>query len=94
MTNPIKKFFQIIKAIVLFPVSFLQVRRAYQEMEKLERLSDDPEKLRKALAKMGIEEDMIGFFDPMMQQQFNEQQMSVVDLSYLGDEEEDLEEED
>ena len=88
MTNPIKRFFQLIKAIVLFPVSFLQVRRAYQELEKLEKISDDPEKLKKALAKMGVEEEMMPFFESMIQQEIYNQPMTEVDLSYLEEEDE------
>ncbi|NVM30446.1 MAG: hypothetical protein HWN65_16505 [Candidatus Helarchaeota archaeon] len=89
MTNPIKRFFQILKAIVLFPLSFLQMRRAYQDIEKLRRLPKDPEKMRKLLAEMGLEDEMMPFFVPMMPQQSRNQEMIEVDLSYLEDKDED-----
>lgn len=93
MTNPIKRFFQIIKEIVLFPISFLQVRRAYQEMEKIRRLPKDPNERRKFLRKMGLDEEMFQFFETDISQQYHDARKNVVDLSYLeGDDEEDLEE--
>ncbi|NVM54268.1 MAG: hypothetical protein HWN66_11250 [Candidatus Helarchaeota archaeon] len=94
MTNPIKRFFQIIKAIVLLPVSFLQMRRGLQEIEKLRELPEDPEELRKLLAKMGVEDEMIPFFNPIMPQQVPNSKVTEVDLSYLDtlDEEEEEEE--
>ena len=93
MTNPIKRFFQIIKAIVLFPVSFLQMRKAYQDIEKLRRLPEDPEEVKKLLAEMGLEDEMMPFFNPMISPQFPKQQMNEVDLSYLEGEEEENEDE-
>ena len=86
-------FFQIIKAIVLFPVSFLQMRKAYQDIEKLRRLPEDPEEVRKLLAEMGLEDEMMTIFNPMMSPQFPMQQMREVDLSYLEGEEEENEDE-
>ncbi len=90
MTNPIKRFFQILKEIVLFPLSFLQIRRAYQDMEKLRSIPDDPEERRKLLKKLGIDDEMMPFFEPMMSPQFQNEQMQEVDMSYL----EDVDEED
>lgn len=94
MTNPIKRFFQIFKEIVLFPLSFLQIRKAYQEMEKLQRLPEDPEERRKFLKKLGIEDEMMPFFDPMMSPQVRFEQAGEVDLSYLEDENDAEESED
>ena len=93
MTNPIKRFFQILKSLVLFPISFLQVRRAYQEMEKIQKLSEDPEKLRKVFAKMGLEDEMTGLYNPILPPNFNKKPMTEVDLMYLDEEEEDEEKE-
>ena len=94
MTNPIRRFFQIIKEIVLFPISFLQIKRAYQDMEKLRRLPENPEERRKLLRKLGIEDEMMPFFDPMMGPQFRLDREQEVDLSYLEgeDDEEEFEE--
>lgn len=93
MTNPIKRFFQILKAIVLFPLSLLQMRRAYQDIEKLRRLPKDPEKMRKLLAEMGLEDEMMDemmpFFVPMIPQQSRNQEIIEVDLSYLEEDEDE-----
>jgi hypothetical protein len=89
MTNPIKKFFQILKSIVLFPISFLQARKAYQDMDKMSRLPMDPEKRRKLLAEMGLDDEMIDFFNPLLQQHSQNQKLEEVDLTYLDEEEED-----
>ena len=89
MTNPIKRFFQIIKAILLFPISFLQMRKTYQDIEKFRKLPQDPEEIKKLLAEMGLENEMMPFFNPMMSPQFPDQQMNKVDLSYLDENEED-----
>ncbi|MHA1277968.1 MAG: hypothetical protein ACTSQI_11830 [Candidatus Helarchaeota archaeon] len=94
MTNPIKRFFQIIKELVFFPISFLQARRAYQEMEKVLRLSDDPEAQKKLLAKMGLTDEIEALIDPIMYQKMRTEMIHEVDLSYLDEDEEDEEEED
>ena len=85
MTNPIKRFFQIIKELVLFPISFLQARKAYQQMDKILRLSDDPEKQRKLLEKMGLADEMLPLMNQMMYEEISNEMIHEVDLSYLDD---------
>jgi hypothetical protein len=91
MTNPIKKFFQLLKSIILFPISFLQARKAYQDMNKIRRLSMDPKQRQKLLTEMGLDDEMMAFFNPFMQGHPRNQKLEEVDLTYL-DEEEDEEE--
>ncbi len=92
MTNPIKRFFQIIKELVLFPISFLQARKAYQQMDKILRYSDDPEKQRKLLEKMGLADEMLPLMNQMMYQEISNEMIHEVDLSYLDDIEDEDEE--
>jgi hypothetical protein len=94
MTNPIKRFFEIIKAIVLFPISFLQMRRAYQELGKMRSLPEDPEEMRKFLKKMGLEDDMVPLLTPFSTLTDHTQPENIVDLDYLDDlDESELEDE-
>ncbi|MHA1266202.1 MAG: hypothetical protein ACTSRS_13295 [Candidatus Helarchaeota archaeon] len=94
MTNPIKRFFEVLKAIILFPISFLQMRRAYQELGKMRKLPKNPEELQKFLRKMGLEDEFLPLFNPAVLPSDTQNQMNIVDLSYLDDlEEEDLAEE-
>ena len=93
MTNPIKRFFQILKEIVLFPVRILQMRRSYQDLENLRQLPRDPEERRKILAKMGLIDEMGPMFDPLLYQQRRGRPLYEVDLSYLDEEEDEVDEE-
>jgi len=86
--NPIKKFFQLLKSIILFPISFLQARKAYQDMDKIRRLSMDPRQRQKLLAEMGLDDEMMAFFNPLMQGHLPNQKVEEVDLAYLDEEEE------
>jgi len=88
MTNPIKRFFQILKDMVLFPMRMLQVRRSYQDLEKIRQLPKNPEERMKILAKMGLIDDMSPMIDPFLYQQRKERPLYEVDLSYLDEEEE------
>ncbi len=85
MTNPIKKFFEVLKAIITFPVSFIQVRKAMKDMERFERLYNNPEEQKKLLAKMGILEHDIPLTNPMFQQMMFGEASDEVDMSYLDD---------
>jgi len=93
MTNPLKRFFQILKDIVLLPIRFLQMRRSFQDIESLRQLPKDPRARRKLLAEMGLDE-MGPMFDPVLSQQRRRHPMNEVDLSYLDGEEEEGEEND
>ena len=88
MTNPIKRFFEILKEIVLFPIRILQVRRSYQDLEKLRQLPRDPEERMKMLEKMGLLDEMGPMLDPLLYQQRRRHPTNEVDLSYLDEEEE------
>jgi hypothetical protein len=94
MTNPIKKFFQIIKSIVTFPISLLQVRKVMQDMEKFQRLPDDPEEQKKILKRLGLLEDETSILNPIFQQMIMDQASGEVDLAYLDELDEEWEEED
>lgn len=95
MTNPIKRFFEIIKTIVLFPISFLQMRRTYQEFGRMQRLPRDPEDIKRLLKEMGLEEEMMPLFTPLMppHRSIPHSQTNLVDVSYMDDMEEDNQEE-
>jgi hypothetical protein len=94
LTNPIKRFFQILKDIVLLPIRFLQMRRSLQEVESLRQLPRDPKERRKLFAKMGMLDEMGPMFDPVLYQQRRRHPLNEVDLSYLEEEEEEGEEND
>lgn len=86
MTNPIKRFFQILKDIVLMPIRFLQMRRSFQDIES--QLPKDPKARRKLLAEMGLLDELGPRFDPVLSQQRRRHPLDEVDLSYLDEEEE------
>ncbi len=86
MTNPIKRFFQILKSIVLFPISFIKMKRTYQNIERLGRLPKDPEEIRRVFAELGIKDEILPSLIPGMPQEFINKQMNAVDLSYLEEE--------
>ncbi len=94
MTNPIKRLFQILKEIVLFPIAFLQARRAMQDIERFRRLPKNPAARRKLLAEMGIPEEMFPLFMPITPQTMNDKLIQEVDLNYLEDVEDEWDEED
>jgi len=89
MTNPIKRFFQILKDIILMPIRFLQMRRSLQDIESLRQLPRDPKERRKLLAKMGMLDEMGPMFDPVLSHQRSHHPLNEVDLSYLEGEEEE-----
>jgi hypothetical protein len=70
------------------------MRRAYQDFDSLRRLPEDPEERMKILAKMGLIDEMGPMIDPLFYQQRRGNPLYEVDLSYLDEEEENLDEED
>ena len=91
MTNPIKKFLQLVKSLVLFPLNFLLNRR----VEKIRNVSYDPKARKKLLAELGLSEEMFPLFNPRSQQRMPGEKLEEVDLFYLDEAEgEENEEED